>query len=132
MRDRILISVGLLLFVALFSYPVWHAVTAGTTTAGPKIELPKNEKSCVAPLATMRAAHQKLLIQWREDAVRNGNLTYTAYNGKRYHVGLSTTCMKCHDNKAQFCDSCHTYAGVSGPYCWDCHIDPSLTARRTP
>ncbi|MDT8067176.1 MAG: sulfate reduction electron transfer complex DsrMKJOP subunit DsrJ [Terriglobia bacterium] len=132
MRDRILISVGLLLFLALFSYPAWHAVFADTSTAGPKIELPQNEKTCVAPRETMRAAHQKLLIQWRENAVRNGDLTYTAYNGKKYHVGLSTNCMQCHHNKAQFCDSCHTYAGVSGPYCWDCHVAPTLTARRTP
>ncbi len=131
MRDRILISIGLLLFLVLFSYPAWHAVIAGTTTAGPDIKLPQQEKTCVAPRETMRAAHQKLLIQWREDAVRNGNLTYTAYNGKKYRVGLSTNCLQCHDNKAQFCDRCHTYAGVSGPYCWDCHIDPT-TARRIP
>jgi hypothetical protein len=36
--------------------------------------------------------------------------------------------MKCHDNKEEFCDKCHLYAGVT-PYCWDCHIDPKLARR---
>ena len=27
-------------------------------------------------------------------------------------------------NKAGFCDRCHDYSGVSGPYCWNCHSDP--------
>ena len=28
-----------------------------------------------------------------------------------------------HESKQDFCDSCHTYAGVS-PNCWDCHNVP--------
>jgi hypothetical protein len=35
-------------------------------------------------------------------------------------MSLEDTCFKCHSNTSQFCDSCHTYAGVQ-PYCWDCH-----------
>jgi hypothetical protein len=30
--------------------------------------------------------------------------------------------MKCHEERAQFCDKCHTYMGEN-PFCWDCHLD---------
>jgi len=31
--------------------------------------------------------------------------------------------MKCHTDKAKFCDRCHNYVGVT-PNCWDCHVEP--------
>ena len=40
-----------------------------------------------------------------------------------YDISLAGTCMKCHSNKAEFCDRCHDYAGVS-PDCWSCHVAP--------
>ncbi len=133
MRDRMFIALGLALFLALVTYPMWHAVYAGTTAAAPDLKLPKDAKQCVAPVAYMRAAHMKLLIKWREGAVRDHQLTYKAYDGKTYRVNLSTTCLgQCHTSKEQFCDRCHQYAAVSGPYCWDCHVDPSQVARRAP
>jgi hypothetical protein len=130
MRDRLLIIAGLLLFVALVTYPMWRAVAARTTAAGPDDKLPQNQKTCVAPREYMRAAHQKLLVDWREGAVREGKLSYTAYDGKTYRVALSQTCLQqCHTNKAEFCDRCHNYTAVSGPYCWDCHLDPGALRR---
>ncbi|MBZ5567726.1 MAG: sulfate reduction electron transfer complex DsrMKJOP subunit DsrJ [Acidobacteriia bacterium] len=133
MRDRVLIAIGLLLFVAMATYPVWHAVYAKTTAAGPQLKLPEQQKTCVAPVAFMRASHMKLLNEWREGAVRERRLDYTSYDGKKYRVNLSATCLgECHTKKGEFCDRCHTYAAVSGPYCWDCHVDPTSVARRTP
>lgn len=133
MRDRVLIVLGLLLFVVLVTYPISHGMLARTATAGPEIKLPQKAKTCVAPLAYMRASHMKLLTDWREGAVREHRLKYSAFDGKTYTVSLSNTCLgQCHTNKKEFCDRCHTYAAVSGPYCWDCHVDPTLVARRTP
>jgi len=130
MRDRVLITLGLAVFVALFTFPMWHAVYAKTTAAGPQIKLPQQSKACVAPVAFMRASHMKLLNDWRDGAVRAHQLTYASYDGKSYHVSLSRTCLgECHTSKQDFCDRCHTYAAVSGPYCWDCHVDPSVTRR---
>jgi len=124
MRDRVLIGCGMLVFLALASYPLWHAVYAATGTARPQVKLPEQEKRCVAPLAYMRASHMQLLASWREDAIRNQRLTYTAYDGRTYRVSLSQTCLgQCHGGKKEFCDKCHTYSAVSGPYCWDCHVD---------
>jgi hypothetical protein len=134
MRDRVLIGLALMLFVTLVTYPMWHAVYAKTTAAGPQLKLPQTAKACVAPVAFMRASHMKLLIDWREGAVREHRLEYTSYDGKKYRVNLSATCLgQCHTNKKEFCDRCHSYAAVSGPYCWDCHVDPTtVVARRTP
>jgi hypothetical protein len=131
MRDRPVIVLGLLVFVALFSFPLWHAHASRTAAAAPAIKLPEKQTQCVAPVEYMRASHMQMLVSWREDAVRGDHRQFTAFNGKAYDKSLTRTCLGCH-NKADFCDRCHTYSGVSGPYCWDCHVDPKLTARSTP
>jgi hypothetical protein len=64
-----------------------------------------------------------LLSQWKEQSVRNGIKTYTASDGRVYDISLTDTCMECHPNKADYCDRCHNYIGVT-PYCWDCHNLP--------
>jgi hypothetical protein len=133
MRDRPQILVGLLIFVGLFTFPVWHAQAVKTSPGAPDVKLPAHEKQCVAPLAYMRDSHMQLLVDWREGVVRNGQRQFTAFNGKVYDKSLTRTCLaQCHTNKAEFCDRCHTYAGVSTPYCWDCHNDSRLAARRVP
>ncbi|MBI4875142.1 MAG: sulfate reduction electron transfer complex DsrMKJOP subunit DsrJ, partial [Acidobacteria bacterium] len=81
------------------------------------------------PTPYMRTSHMDLLIQWREQAVRNHNRAYTAFDGKKYDISLSGTCLtQCHAAKADFCDRCHNYSGVSA-YCWDCHVDARQAAR---
>lgn len=133
MRDRPLILTGLLAFVWLFTLPVWHAYAGKSSSTAPDVKLPVKEKQCVAPTAYMRDAHMQLLIDWRDDVVRNDHRQFTAFNGKVYDKSLTRTCLaQCHTNKSEFCDRCHKYAGVSGPYCWDCHIDKPLIARSAP
>ena len=74
MRDRVLISAGL-----ASSLRRSRCTLSGTafalgqaSTPAPKLQLPVNEKDCVAPPALMRASHMQLLIDWREDVVRRG------------------------------------------------------------
>ncbi|MDE3149846.1 MAG: sulfate reduction electron transfer complex DsrMKJOP subunit DsrJ [Acidobacteriota bacterium] len=124
MRDRIWIIAGLALFAAAVTAPFWCERTpAKDLTKVPNLVLPANQKECVAPVSYMRASHMLLLLRWREDVVRSGQRRYVAFNGKVYDKSLTKTCLGCH-NKEQFCDRCHTYAGVSGPYCWNCHNQP--------
>ncbi len=123
MRDRPLILGGLALFLALVTYPIWYNLAAGTTSKAPELKRPAEEKNCVAATAYMRTSHMELLITWRDQVVRQDIRTFTAFDGKTYTLGLTQTCMKCHTSKADFCDRCHAYAGVT-PICWDCHIDP--------
>jgi hypothetical protein len=126
MRERSLIFGGLAIFLALFTYPLWHAAAVGTEAKAPQLQLPRNERECVAPVPYMRAEHMQLLIEWRENAVRGGVRQVFATNGKRYDASLTRTCLgQCH-SRSEFCDRCHTYAGVSAPSCWQCHNESKL------
>lgn len=129
MRDRGVIYTGLLVFLGIITFPMWHDWAAGTTSRGPDPVLPAQEKQCVAPLSTMRTSHMQLLMDWRNGVVRRNVHTYTAFNGRNFNMSLTGTCLTgCHTNKADFCDRCHNYAGVA-VYCWDCHVDPKLARR---
>lgn len=127
MRDRALILVGLALFLVLASFPVWYNAAGGATARAPEVKR-ASEAGCVEPAAVMRAAHMDLLLDWREQVVREGRRTYVAGDGRGHTVSLVGTCMRCHGGAADFCDRCHTYAGVRIT-CWDCHVDPGT--RRT-
>lgn len=133
MRDRIWIFAGLALFAAAMTAPFWYARKPAADLAKlPNLTLPVHQKQCVAPVAYMRAAHMELLLRWRKDVVRRGERKYIAFNGKVFDRSLTGTCLGCH-NKEQFCDRCHAYAGVSGPYCWNCHNpSPSRTVAASP
>jgi hypothetical protein len=126
MRDRALILTALVLFLALITFPAWYNLAAGKTSKGPDLRLPAQEKRCVAPVSYMRTSHMALLVDWRDEVVRNNVRTFRAFDGRTHTISLTGTCLKCHDRKADFCDRCHNYAGLQGPYCWDCHIDPAL------
>ncbi len=130
MRDRVLIYAGLVLFLGLITLPFSYGLIAGKTSKAPELTLPAKEKQCVASVDYMKSSHMKLLLNWREAVVRNGVRTYTAFDGRVYTMSLSGTCLtQCHTNKAEFCDRCHNYVGVQGPYCMDCHVDPKLAKR---
>jgi hypothetical protein len=130
MRDRMLIYIGLLLFLALVTFPFTYNLSAGQTSKGPDIKLPVREKQCVAPTAYMKSSHMQLLMDWRESRVRDDVRTYTGVDGKSYTISLTGTCLtQCHQGKADFCDRCHSYEGVQEPYCMDCHVDPGNTQR---
>ena len=77
----------------------------------------------IEPKDFMKTQHMKILDQWRNEVVRDGERYYTGNSGKMYYKSLQVTCMECHSNKSKFCDQCHNYTGVV-PYCWDCHIQP--------
>jgi hypothetical protein len=124
MRDRSLIYLGLLVFLVAVTLPFTYNLTAGAGTM-PELKLPENETQCVESKEFMKSSHMQLLIDWRESQVRDNIRTYVSSDGRQFDIGLTGTCLKqCHTSKAEFCDRCHSYTGVQGPYCWDCHIDP--------
>lgn len=123
MRDRGMILGGLALFVGLVTLPVWWNLAAGTSPKAPEPKRPAQEKRCVASVEYMRTSHMDLLTSWRDTVVRRSGRTFVSFDGTTHDMSLTRTCLKCHGAKADFCDRCHEYAGVT-PYCWDCHIDP--------
>ena len=91
----------------------WHGTLASEAT------------ECVESVEYMRANHMQRLDNWRNQVVRDAERTYTNTKGKEFKKSLTLTCLKCHKEKKEFCDKCHTYASVK-PYCWECHVDPKM------
>jgi hypothetical protein len=118
---------GLAIFLCVAAFPAWYVTASGKAEYRPQPVLPVGEKQCVESAEYMRQYHMQLLQQWRDSAVRNGVTVYTASNNKTYDIKLTGTCLNCHSNKAEFCDTCHNYSGVS-PNCWECHNIPPATA----
>lgn len=123
------IIIGLVIFVGLVITPFLFTGEKAAAKPDPKVntpeilKLPESERKCVESKEYMRSEHMKLLNQWRDWVVREGNALYTSTTGEQYTMSLQNTCMKCHSNKKDFCDQCHNYTAVK-PYCWDCHIEP--------
>jgi len=117
------IIVGLVIFLAIFTYPLWSGGGKAAPVPEPQ-KVPKTvATSCVTDTQYMRLSHMKLLNDWRDEVVRDGDRIYVAANGKAFNMSLSNTCFKCHTSKVKFCDQCHTYLAVD-PFCWDCHLAP--------
>jgi len=89
----------------------------------PKPKAPADKKECVESKEYIRVHHKDLLEDWKQSVVREGRRTYEATNKKTYVMSLNRTCMSCHRDKAEFCDQCHNYVGVTNK-CWDCHLFP--------
>ena len=125
MYDSGKIVVGLLIFLVLFTSPLWMNMSSEKIAEKPNIVLPANadQMQCVNSAEYMRHWHMDLLNEWRDEVVRNDNRFFIAPDGNKYEMSLTKTCMNCHSNKEQFCDQCHNYLGVT-PYCWDCHVEP--------
>ena len=123
-----MIFAGLAVFVLAVLSPFWFNLVT-TTQAAPEPELlggAKQAKKCVLDTYEMRANHMSLLDEWRDAVVRDADRIYVAANGHAFNMSLSTgenSCLGCHEDKAKFCDACHTYTSVD-PYCWECHTNP--------
>ncbi len=128
MYDSGKILVGLIIFIGLFTAPIWLDIASGESSNKPDIILPADEniKECVANTEYMRTSHMDLLNEWRDKVVREGVRTFKTSSGKEYEMSLTNTCTSCHSNKNEFCDRCHNYLDVN-PYCWDCHVEPPKT-----
>jgi len=123
MCDRTKILAGLGVVLVLAAFPMWQALFAAGDAGRPELELPEDETACVEETEYMSARHMELLNQWRDAVVRQGETEYISTSGDSYTMGLTGTCMDCHDNRERFCTRCHDYADVA-PRCWDCHIEP--------
>ena len=122
-----MISLGVLIFVVLIAFIFWYGRGLNSNLPILSLDTPAinqlPEKRCVEDTAFMRTNHMKLLVNWRDGVVRDGNRFYKAKDGKVYEMSLSGTCLTCHSNKEQFCDRCHNYVR-SQPTCYSCHNIP--------
>ncbi len=123
MYDAGKVITGLVIFLVLILFPVWYNVANGRAGYSPELAKPVKGENCVMETSYMRAAHMDLLDTWRDDVVRRADRIHIAPDGKKFNKSLTSTCLDCHSNKAEFCDKCHDYLAID-PFCWDCHIIP--------
>lgn len=121
MYDGGKIITGLIIFIGLMTFPVWH--NGGSAGVLPKVEKPVGKTACVLPTVEMRSSHMLMLNQWRDEALREENRKQFVVEGQTYEKSLMLGCLNCHTDKKKFCDECHLYTAVK-PYCWDCHFPP--------
>jgi hypothetical protein len=121
--DKGKVILGLAIFLCLASFPVWYVAASGKADYRPTPVIATSDNQCVESTQYMKEYHMQLLQKWRDESVRNGHSTYTAGDNRTYDISLTGTCLSCHSNKAEFCDSCHNYEGVT-PNCWSCHNVP--------
>ncbi len=116
MNSKGSIAIVIMLLALLAAPLVYTAAGNGLFGKPPAPELakPANATQCVEPAEWMRANHMKLLRHQRDLIVRAGMLN------EKYHI---ENCKSCHTKRAEFCDRCHSYAGVK-PECFDCHYLP--------
>jgi len=117
------ITVGLVVFLALITFPIWYNLATGKAGYAPELEKAAKGDQCVRDSSWMTAHHMDLLNTWRDQVVREGERFDSNCAGVSYERSLSNTCLDCHVNKDKFCDQCHNYVSVD-PYCWECHIIP--------
>ncbi len=119
MYDKGKIIAGIVIFLILITFPIWYLTAHSQTSHVPQLQAAAGNE-CVESTSYMLDNHMKLLDEWRTLVVRDGNDTYVASNGQEWNISLTGTCLSCH-NKAEFCDQCHTYEGVT-LNCWSCHF----------
>jgi hypothetical protein len=120
------IITALLVFLLLITSPFLLNIGKADVAPQPSLDTPvinqMSDKQCVESAEFMRTGHMQMLNDWRDQVVRNGDTVYVSNTGIEHEMSLENSCLNCHSNKQEFCDSCHTYADVD-PYCWDCHTD---------
>lgn len=121
MYDAGKIIAGIIIFLSFITFPFWYNALRGKVAYIPDLKIVTKEKQCVESTEYMRTNHIQLLNEWRDAVVRDGNRVYVASDGKEHVMSLSGTCLKCHLNKADFCDRCHNYLQVK-PACFHCHV----------
>ena len=128
MYNRRYIIPGIVAFVIACLFPFLLNVTS-EPYGRPALEMPKGETACIESTEFMRSEHMRMLVEWRDAAVREGKRAYTASDGKEWEVSLQNTCMSCHTNRQQFCGTCHDANSVR-PDCWTCHVAPETPGAR--
>lgn len=114
----------IVIFLIIMIIP--FAVNIGNASPAPEPSLDTpainamSEKVCIEDTDFMRSHHMQMLVEWRDETVRDGARQYVSTSGQVYEKSLDDTCLVCHSNPEQFCDTCHTYANVE-INCWDCH-----------
>ena len=117
-KNKNAITAAALAVIILSPLGYYAVLNAFPQPIQPFLEKPDPKyKECVRDAAYMRFKHMDLLLQIREEVVREG---------KKGEIGLETgskNCRECHTNRERFCNQCHNIVNLY-PDCFDCHDYP--------
>ena len=100
--------IGFFIFVLIVIMPIiTNAARGGLLKQAPEPSLALPEGKCVEATDYMRANHMRdlVLAKW--------NFYLTGEKSAKFSL---RKCFTCHESKSEFCDKCHTYAGIT-PHC---------------
>lgn len=144
MQDAGKIFIGIVIFLALVSIPIWVTQARGEadTVPDPQVNMDvvaefmaenypdiDYDNECIESTDYMRLNHMKLLMGWRQWSVRDDThgdphvSYYTAEDGQEWFMSFTETCLGCHNDRAAFCTQCHEYTATQTG-CWECHFEP--------
>ncbi len=130
MSAKAKIALFVVVFCAIMLVPFLANAGSDGSHESPSLDTPTinamSDKKCIEDTEYMKSSHMQLLDQWRNEVVRDGATTYTSSSGQVYEMSLDDTCLSCHSNPEEFCNSCHSYSAVS-LYCWECHSPSDQT-----
>jgi hypothetical protein len=109
------IGAGVLLMVVPLFLTVIDAARGVETK--PFLTPAKAGTRCVLDATTMRYRHMTYLKDLRDRVVRAGDRSPAVGVDTN---GMMISCGRCHEDRTQFCDKCHSRAGVT-PDCFGCH-----------
>ncbi len=126
-KTMIFLGLTLVLFASFYAFLQDGMAEKKTQQTAQYLHQPVSVDStkCIATKEFMRANHMRVLNEWRNSSVREGNRIFVAPNGSKLEKSLNT-CLGCHKNNKLFCFNCHMYANVK-PKCWNCHISAMET-----
>ncbi len=107
---------------------VWAVAAPSAGGAEPFLVMPEGEEECVEEVTYMRFQHMDLLLDLRDEVVREGSHRQVVLDGQVRQITLDG-CWDCHTDRTQFCNRCHDSVNLN-LNCFKCHHDPSseLTA----
>ena len=88
----------LALFVLLITAPILLNIGKASEPPAPSLDTAAieqlDEKQCIESKEFMRKHHPKLLSDWREQAVREGETEYISSSGETWEMSLENNCLQ--------------------------------------
>lgn len=118
------VGTAVVILLAIGFSAVWAFSSPDAEEAQPFLELPAGEEACVVEdTVYMRFQHMDLLLDLRDEVVRDGTLGEFDSDGTVRRITLDG-CWECHTSRETFCNQCHDAVNLNLD-CFRCHHDPS-------
>ena len=127
-RLAVVVPVVIIVLPLIYSVGAWAVSLAGADE--PFLEMPDPQfTECVRDTEYMRFSHMTLLMNARDEAIRDGNRGDIGLSRLKPEAGVITAssgnpdrtyCSDCHTSRENFCNQCHNAVNLYLD-CFSCH-----------